>query len=67
MKNMKRNFNQEILIIAILALTVTFLWVYLSVYRALQKSEKTVLTPQETQVLNPKLDLSVFEELKKRK
>jgi len=64
---MKRNFNQEILIIAILALTVTFLWVYLSVYRALQKSEKTVLTPQETQVLNPKLDLSVFEELKKRK
>ena len=64
---MKKKLSQEILLIAILTLTVTLLWIYLSVHGALKKSEKTILTPQETQLLVPKLDTEVFEELKKRK
>jgi type II secretory pathway component PulC len=64
---MKKKFSQTIFIISVLALTVASLWVYLSVHRALKKTEKPVLTPQETRVLNPNLDESIFEELQKRK
>jgi hypothetical protein len=64
---MKKNYNQQILIISILTLTIATLWVYLSIHRALKKSEKPVLTPQETRVLNPQLDETVFEELGARK
>ncbi len=64
---MKRKFSQEILIMAVLTLTVTLIWLYLGVYRALKKSEKPVLSPKQTQSLSPKLDTSVFEELMKRK
>jgi len=64
---MKKNYSQEIFIISALTLTITVLWVYLGIHRALKKSEKPVLTPQETQVLDPQLDESVFEELKARR
>lgn len=64
---MKRNISQEILIIAVFTLTIVSLWVYLSVHQALNKTEKPVLSPQETKILNPTLDESVFTELKKRK
>ncbi|HUV72626.1 MAG TPA: hypothetical protein VMW25_06490 [Clostridia bacterium] len=64
---MKKDSSQQILIISILTLTITILWIYLSIYRTLNKKEKATLTPQETRVLNPKLDGTVFEELKKRK
>ncbi|NCN59388.1 hypothetical protein COT03_01670 [Candidatus Shapirobacteria bacterium CG07_land_8_20_14_0_80_39_18] len=64
---MKRNISQEILIIAALTLTIATLWIYLSVHRALNKGEYPVLSPQQTKILNPTLDESVFEELKKRK
>ncbi|PIS14733.1 hypothetical protein COT64_01085 [Candidatus Shapirobacteria bacterium CG09_land_8_20_14_0_10_39_12] len=63
---MKKNFSQVFLFLAVLTLTVTTLWIYLSVHRALNKSDKPILTPQETKVLSPILDDSVFEELKKR-
>jgi hypothetical protein len=64
---MKKNYSQEIFIISILTLTITVLWVYLSIHRALKKSESPILTPQETRILNPQLDESVFEQLKERK
>lgn len=64
---MKKNFSQEILIMAVLILTITFLWLYLSVYRVFKKDEKLILTPRQIQTLNPKLDESVFEELKKKR
>ena len=65
---MKKNYSQEVLVIAILTLTITLLWVYLSINRTLQKDEKTPsLNPKEIQVLVPKLDTTVFDELKKRK
>lgn len=64
---MKKDYSQQILIISILTLTITILWIYLSIYRTLNKKEKPVLDPQEIQVLNPKLDGTVFEELEKRK
>lgn len=64
---MKRNLSQEILIIAVLALTATLIWLYLGVHQALKKSEKPILSPKQTQTLSPKLDTSVFEELVKRK
>lgn len=64
---MKKNYSQEIFIISVLTLTITVLWVYLGIHRALKKSEKPVLTPQETRVLDPQLDESVFEELKARR
>lgn len=64
---MKRKYNEAILYIAVLSLTVTFLWIYLSVYRAANKPEKTILTPQEIKVLDPKLDHEVFKELQNRK
>lgn len=64
---MKKHFSQEILIIAILSLTITSLWVYLSINKTLKgKNEKPLLTPQETRLLDPKLDTSVFDELRKR-
>lgn len=64
---MKKTFDQEILVIAILTLAIAILWAYLSVYRAFNKSEKPILSPEEIQMLNPKLDSSIFEELKKGK
>lgn len=63
---MKR-LNQEILIIAVLTLTLSLLWAFLNINNALKKSEKTLLTPQETKLLVPKMDAFVFDELKKRK
>lgn len=64
---MKKRFSQEILIIAVLTLAITSLWIYLSIYKTLKgKGEKPILTPQETRLLDPKLDTSVFDELKKR-
>lgn len=67
MNKNKKSISQEIFVIAILMFTATILWAYLSVYRAFKKSEKPLLTAKETQLLSPKLDALVFEELKKRK
>ncbi|MCL5091075.1 MAG: hypothetical protein M1514_03640 [Patescibacteria group bacterium] len=64
---MKRNYSEAIFVIATLTLTITVLWVYLSVFRALNKTEKPILSAKETKVLNPVLDKKVFEELKMRK
>lgn len=66
---MKTNkLSHEILIIAVLTLTVCLVWVYLSVYKVFNKPDKRpILTPQEIKVINPKLDENVFEELEKRK
>lgn len=64
---MKKNYSLEILIIAAFSLTVTFLWAYLSVYKALKKTERPILKPKEIELLVPKLDETVFSELKKRK
>ncbi len=63
---MKKSYSQEILIIAILTLTITVLWLYLSLYRTMKKSPKPILTPQETKVLDPKLDDKLLKELKDR-
>jgi hypothetical protein len=63
---MKKNYSQEIFIIAILSLTVASVWVYLSVHRALNKSEKPVVSQKEIRLLDPQLDNEVFEELKSR-
>ncbi len=52
---------------AVLTLLVAVVWMYLSVFKVLNKSEeKPVLTPQETRVINPQLDEEVFDELEKR-
>jgi len=64
---MKKNYSLEILIISVFTLTVTFLWIYLSVYKVFKKSERPILKPNEIQLLVPKLDDAVFSELKKRK
>lgn len=64
---MKKSYSLEILIIAVFTLSVTFIWVYLSVYKALRKTERPILKLQETELLIPKLDETVFLELKKRK
>lgn len=64
---MKKDYHQEIFVIAVLSIVVTTVWLYLSVFNALNKSEKPILTPHQKTTLNPKLDGSVFDELKKRK
>ncbi len=64
---MKKDYSQQIFIISILTLTIAVLWVYLGIHRTLKKSESPILTPQETRVLNPQLDESVFEQLKERR
>lgn len=64
---MKRNFSQAVMIIAVLVLTITLLWLYLSVYRVYKKTEGPALSPTEMKVLDPNLDTKVLEELKKRK
>ncbi len=63
---MKKNRSQAILIMSVFTLTIASLWVYLSIHQALGKTEKPVLNPQQTKVLSPILDETVFEELKKR-
>lgn len=62
-----KKHSEIILYLAVMSLVVTFLWIYLSVYRAANKQEKTILSPQETRTLDPKLDQEVFQELLKRK
>ena len=65
---MKIQNRQEILVIAVLVLTVVVLWVYLSVFKTLKgQEEKPILTPKETRTFNPVFDETVFEELKNRK
>ncbi|PIV00999.1 hypothetical protein COS54_01905 [Candidatus Shapirobacteria bacterium CG03_land_8_20_14_0_80_39_12] len=64
---MKKNQTQVILLITVLALTTAFLYIYLSVSRALQKTPKPILTPQETRVLDPKLDEKLLDELEQRR
>lgn len=62
-----KKYIQQIFVISTLALAITILWIYLTIHRALKKSESPVLTPQETATLDPKLDTSVFQELRQRK
>jgi len=63
----RKNFNQEIFVMAVLTLTVACLWVYLNVQKTLKKpSEKPIVTQEEVATFNPKLDESVFDELRKR-
>lgn len=65
---MKIQNRREILVIAVLVLTVVVLWVYLSVFKILKgQEEKPILAPKETRTFNPVLDETVFEELKNRK
>lgn len=64
---MKKSLSQEILIIAVLVLTITLLWLYLSIYRVIKKNEGPTVGPAEMKVLDPNLDTKVLEELKKRK
>ena len=68
MKKNKKTINREILLIAILTLTIALVWVYISVYKTLNKpAEKPLLTPQETKIINPAFEKNVFEELETRK
>lgn len=64
---MKKNHTQVILLITILALATTFLYIYLSVFRALQKTPKPILNSQETRTLDPNLDEKLLEELEQRR
>lgn len=64
---MKKNYSLEILIISVFTLTVTFLWVYLSVYKVLGRNERPTVKPKKIEVLVPRLDEAVFSELKKRR
>ncbi len=67
MNKVKKGSNKEIFLMAVLTLLVAVVWMYLSVFKVLNKSEeKPVLTPQETRVINPQLDEEVFDELEKR-
>jgi len=64
---MKKDHSQEILLIAVLAITVAFLYIFISIHKALQKTSKPVLTPQETRILDPKLDENFLKELQERR
>jgi len=64
---MKKNHTQEILLIAILALTSAFLYIYLSIFQTLQKTPQPILNSQEIRVLDPKLDEKLLEELEQRR
>ena len=66
---MKKNYSQQVLIIAILILTISVLWAYLSIYRILY-SKSTISDEQikvQTTILNPTFDQNVFEQLKNKK
>lgn len=67
MNKVKKGLNEEMFLMAVLALLVAVVWIYLGVFKVLNKpEEKPVLTPQETRVINPQLDEEVFDELEKR-
>ena len=64
---MKKRINEQILLMAILGLTIVIVWIYTSVFKIIDQPEnKPVLTPQETKIINPQLDQEVFNELEKR-
>ena len=63
----KQKHFQEILLISILSLTAILVWVYLSVFKILNKpSPNPVVTPQEIKIINPNFDEDVFKELEKK-
>lgn len=64
---MKKDRSLENLLIAVLALTVASLYIFISIHKALQKSPKPILTPEETRILDPKLDESLLKELQERR
>ncbi len=67
MNKVNKKLNEEVLLMAVLALLAAVVWIYLGVFKVLNKpEEKPVLTPQETRVINPQLDEEVFDELEKR-
>ena len=67
MNKVKKGLNKQIFLMAVLALLVAVVWIYLSVFKVLNKpEEKPILTSQETKVINPQLDEEVFDELEKR-
>lgn len=63
---MRKDLSQDILIIAVLALTSAILWIYIGVRQTIKKSDQVTPSAVETEILVPKLDTSVIEELKKK-
>ncbi len=64
---MKKKLNRQIFLMAVLGLVVAVVWIYLSVFKIVNKpDDKPILSPQETKVVIPKLDQEVFDELEKR-
>ncbi|PIV02026.1 hypothetical protein COS55_00370 [Candidatus Shapirobacteria bacterium CG03_land_8_20_14_0_80_40_19] len=67
MNKVKKRLSKEIFLMAVLALSIAIVLIYLGVFKVLNKpGEKPVLTPQETRIINPQLDEEVFDELEKR-
>lgn len=64
---MKKTFSQEILVIAILILTATVLWIYLSIYGIYHKKDPAPVNQSQIRVLDPNLDTKVLEDLNNRK
>lgn len=63
----RKNISQEIFLIAVLLLTIAIVWIYLSVYKIIDKpSDTPLLTPQEIKIINLDFEEEIFEELEKR-
>jgi len=62
----KNQVSKDILRILILTLITIFAWVAFDVYRVLSKDIQSEVLKEQTEPLNPELDLKIIEELNSR-
>lgn len=58
--------NKDLFIISIITTIAVTFWLVLDLYRNFQKSEVTQVVKKQTEILNPKLDTSILDELEKK-
>ncbi len=61
----EKNISKDFLILSILTVISVTVWIILDVYHALNKSEIPQVLKQQTEPINPNLDLTILDELEK--
>lgn len=61
----EKGISKDFLILSVLTVISVTVWIILDVYHALNKSEIPQVLKQQTEPINPKLDLTILDELEK--
>lgn len=62
----KESADKDLLVLSILTVIAVAVWIAIDVYQALHKSEVAAVLKKQTEPLNPKIDISVLDELEKQ-